>query len=259
MFARIFTKEEADALLPEIQRVLSQMRQARAELKEAQARLPEARGLERRALEEEVRFLLGSLEADARYLASLGVFLKDLDQGLVDFPGRVGGQVVFLCWKEGEPEVAHYHPLSGASPSASPSRKQPLPFPRRPAPAKSVQAPEVLLDEVVPPRQGLQVVPELVEEGFPHLGLPVKPLPRHLQEGAVVEGDVPPQVLKPPEGRRRPRVQVLPQAPHPLKPRLRLGLGEDVHPLKPPLEVLGDLLPEPLHQLHEGLVGHGRW
>lgn len=60
MFARIFTKEEADALLPEIQRVLSQMRQARAELKEAQARLPEARGLERRALEEEVRFLLGS-------------------------------------------------------------------------------------------------------------------------------------------------------------------------------------------------------
>ena len=53
MFARIFTKEEADALLPEIQRVLSQMRQARAELKEAQARLPEARGLERRALEEE--------------------------------------------------------------------------------------------------------------------------------------------------------------------------------------------------------------
>ena len=113
MFARIFTKAEADALLPEIQRVLSQMRQARAELKEAQARLPEARGLERRALEEEVRFLLGSLEADARYLASLGVFLKDLDQGLVDFPGRVGGQVVFLCWKEGEPEVAHYHPLSG--------------------------------------------------------------------------------------------------------------------------------------------------
>nr|WP_276325518.1 DUF2203 family protein [Thermus parvatiensis] len=102
---------------------------------------------------------MGSLEADARYLASLGVFLKDLDQGLVDFPGRVGGQVVFLCWKEGEPEVAHYHPLSGASPSAGPSRKKPLPFPRRPAPAKSVQAPEVLPDEVVPPRQGLQVVP----------------------------------------------------------------------------------------------------
>ncbi|MBW6394513.1 DUF2203 domain-containing protein [Thermus sp. SYSU G05001] len=113
MFARIFTKEEADARLPEIQRVLSQMRQARKELSEVQARLPEVRGLERRALEEEARFLLGSLEADARYLASLGVFLKDLDRGLVDFPSRVGGEVVFLCWQEGEPEVAHYHPLAG--------------------------------------------------------------------------------------------------------------------------------------------------
>ncbi|GAB5603650.1 DUF2203 domain-containing protein [Thermus sp. FJN-A] len=113
MFARIFTKEEADALLPELRRVLSQMRQARKELGEIQARLPEARGVERRALEEEARFLLGSLEADARYLTSLGVFLKDLDRGLVDFPARIGGEVVFLCWQEGEPEVAHYHPLSG--------------------------------------------------------------------------------------------------------------------------------------------------
>ncbi len=113
MFTRIFTKEEADALLPELRRVLGEMRQARRELLEAQARLPEARGVERRALEEEIRFLLGTLEADARYLASLGVFLKDLDRGLVDFPARIGGEIVFLCWQEGEPEVAHYHPLSG--------------------------------------------------------------------------------------------------------------------------------------------------
>ncbi|TBH20817.1 DUF2203 domain-containing protein [Thermus thermamylovorans] len=113
MFARIFTKEEADALLPELRRVLAQMRQAQRELREVQAQLPEARGLARRALEEEARFLLGSLEADARYLASLGVFLQDPERGLVDFPARIGGEVVFLCWQEGEPEVAHYHPLSG--------------------------------------------------------------------------------------------------------------------------------------------------
>jgi hypothetical protein len=113
MFTRIFTKEEADALLPELRRVLGEMRQAKAELLLAQSRLPEARGVERRALEEEIRFLMGTLEADARYLASLGVLLKDLDRGLVDFPARVGGEIVFLCWQEGEPEVAHYHPLSG--------------------------------------------------------------------------------------------------------------------------------------------------
>jgi hypothetical protein len=31
----------------------------------------------------------------------------------VDFPARVWGEIVFLCWQEGEPEVTHYHPLSG--------------------------------------------------------------------------------------------------------------------------------------------------
>lgn len=123
MFARIFTKEEADTLLPELRRVLVQMRQARKELQEVQSRLPEARGLERRTLEEEARFLLGSLEADARHLASLGVFLKDLDRGLVDFPSRVGGEVVFLCWQEGEPEVAHYHPLAGGFAERRPLRE----------------------------------------------------------------------------------------------------------------------------------------
>ncbi|GAA6734473.1 DUF2203 domain-containing protein [Thermus oshimai] len=132
MFARIFTKEEADALLPELRRVLAQMRQAKGELKDLQARLPEARGLERRRLEEEARFLLGALEADARYLASLGVFLKDLDRGLVDFPARVGGEVVFLCWQEGEPEVAHYHPLAGGFQDRRPLGPNPplLPEPR---------------------------------------------------------------------------------------------------------------------------------
>lgn len=129
MFARIFTKEEADALLPELKRVLAQMRQNRQDLQVAQARLPEARGLERRALEEEIRFLLGALEADARYLASLGVFLKDLDQGLVDFPARLGGEVVFLCWREGEPEVAHYHPLAGGF-----AQRRPLGEPNPPLP-----------------------------------------------------------------------------------------------------------------------------
>lgn len=123
MFARIFTKEEADALLPEIRRILAQMRQNRQDLQVAQARLLEARGLERRALEEEVRFLLGALEADARYLASLGVFLKDLERGLVDFPSRVNGEVVFLCWQEGEPEVAHYHPLAGGFAERRPLRE----------------------------------------------------------------------------------------------------------------------------------------
>ncbi|MER3451784.1 MAG: DUF2203 domain-containing protein [Thermus sp.] len=112
MFPRIYTKEEADQLLPELRRVLAQMREAKRGLEEALRRLPKARGLERKALEEEARFLKGSLEADLQYLSRLGVFLKDLEKGLVDFPARLEGQVVFLCWQEGEPEVLHWHPLA---------------------------------------------------------------------------------------------------------------------------------------------------
>lgn len=39
----------------------------------------------------------------------LGVILRDLDLGLVDFPARVGGVPIFLCWKSDEPEVAFWH------------------------------------------------------------------------------------------------------------------------------------------------------
>lgn len=35
--------------------------------------------------------------------------LRDLDSGLVDFPALIDGAEAFLCWKLGEPEVAHWH------------------------------------------------------------------------------------------------------------------------------------------------------
>ena len=39
--------------------------------------------------------------------------VKDLDQGLIDFYALAGDRLVFLCWKLGEREVAHWHPLDG--------------------------------------------------------------------------------------------------------------------------------------------------
>jgi hypothetical protein len=39
----------------------------------------------------------------------LGVQLKDLELGLVDFPSEQGGEPVLLCWQYGEPEVAYWH------------------------------------------------------------------------------------------------------------------------------------------------------
>jgi hypothetical protein len=40
---------------------------------------------------------------------SIGVQVKDLDIGLLDFPCEVGGEIVLLCWKMGESSIAHWH------------------------------------------------------------------------------------------------------------------------------------------------------
>jgi hypothetical protein len=42
-------------------------------------------------------------------IAATGVQVKDLDIGLLDFPCKVGGEIVLLCWKLGEPGITHWH------------------------------------------------------------------------------------------------------------------------------------------------------
>jgi hypothetical protein len=46
-------------------------------------------------------------------LTSLGVEVKDPDEGLVDFPALRRGETVLLCWKLGEDEIAYWHTLEG--------------------------------------------------------------------------------------------------------------------------------------------------
>jgi hypothetical protein len=40
---------------------------------------------------------------------AIGVQVKDLDIGLLDFPCMVNGEIVLLCWKMGEPTISHWH------------------------------------------------------------------------------------------------------------------------------------------------------
>ncbi|HVC91082.1 MAG TPA: DUF2203 domain-containing protein [Acidobacteriaceae bacterium] len=42
---------------------------------------------------------------------SIGVQVKDLDTGLLDFPCRLGDEIVLLCWKMGETEIRHWHTM----------------------------------------------------------------------------------------------------------------------------------------------------
>lgn len=64
-------------------------------------------------LTEEWEGLTQRLEEAVADLRSEGIEVKDLETGLVDFYALVGGEVVFLCWRRGEPHVGFYHTLAG--------------------------------------------------------------------------------------------------------------------------------------------------
>ena len=54
------------------------------------------------------------LDMGLRELQALDVVVRDLEQGLLDFPALRDGEEVYLCWLRHEPRVTHYHdPESG--------------------------------------------------------------------------------------------------------------------------------------------------
>jgi hypothetical protein len=53
--------------------------------------------------------LVEDMTRKIRELEDLGVQVKDLDFGLVDFPAEKYGESVLLCWRYGEPEVSYWH------------------------------------------------------------------------------------------------------------------------------------------------------
>lgn len=51
------------------------------------------------------------VEAVLLRMQQMGVEVKDAQQGLVDFRGLLGDRPAYLCWKDGEADVGHWHPL----------------------------------------------------------------------------------------------------------------------------------------------------
>ena len=49
-----------------------------------------------------VQSLRDEAESLIKVIVELGVALKDIEQGLVDFPAERDGRIVYLCWKQGE-------------------------------------------------------------------------------------------------------------------------------------------------------------
>jgi len=65
-----------------------------------------------------------ALEAELLGFHQMGVEVKDVAQGLVDFRGLVGDVPASLCWKDGEDDIVWWHPLEGGF-----AARRPLPQP----------------------------------------------------------------------------------------------------------------------------------
>lgn len=48
----------------------------------------------------------------ARAISELGIVIKDLDSGLIDFPALRDGRAIYLCWRLGEPRIAWWHEIT---------------------------------------------------------------------------------------------------------------------------------------------------
>jgi hypothetical protein len=120
--ARLFTVEQANEALESLRPIAERMVEHRRALTRAQVRQAElvtqiagnggdlSPGEVRDAAEEVAREVDGLADC-VRRLDEAGVQVKDLDEGLLDFPARRGDDDVLLCWKVGEPEVAYWHGL----------------------------------------------------------------------------------------------------------------------------------------------------
>lgn len=108
---RLFTIEEATDMIPTVDRLLGEMQNAAFELAILKERLSELNPhtVEARNSAQEVAFLVAQLQADKAELDRMGVHLKDVESGVVDFPSQLGAEVVCLSWEKGQSTITHYH------------------------------------------------------------------------------------------------------------------------------------------------------
>lgn len=118
----IFSIEQANAMLPLVRAITSDLTTLARDVVERRQRLasfakrkpstpsdPYADELAsmRQAVADDTQRLQEYIEE----LRRLGLEPKGALEGLVDFPAMIDGKLVYLCWKLGEPEVTHWHDL----------------------------------------------------------------------------------------------------------------------------------------------------
>ncbi len=120
MPSRFFTPDEANSALEDVRPAAERLVAVRARMRELegeQASLVNAIGgngggyaaSDLNAAQSELHGLVEAARACVQRLDELGVVVKDVDAGLLDFPAVRDGEEVELCWHVGEPTVAYWH------------------------------------------------------------------------------------------------------------------------------------------------------
>ena len=115
-----FTLAEAEALLPRITPLLEEIQRLRAEYLAGEEQLEalqeklQGNGHVSQPRAQEARVAMAQaaqgIERAVAAINALGVLVKDLETGLVDFPAQRQGREVYLCWRLGEPGIGWWHP-----------------------------------------------------------------------------------------------------------------------------------------------------
>lgn len=120
MAVKYFTREEAEALLPRVEPLLEELQRLRAIFLEHETslsafqekvmgngHLPPAEVVQEREAITETAERMDEILAE---INTLGILVKDLDMGLIDFPTLRHGREVYLCWRLGEEGIGWWHP-----------------------------------------------------------------------------------------------------------------------------------------------------
>ena len=110
---RIFTLSEASQLIPQLRTILAEageefgeMRRLNPQIQKVRDKVPldgfSPEGVPYVQAATRLLYLLNQVK-------EMGVYIKDIDKGLCDFPYMRHGRVVYLCWHLGEDAITHWH------------------------------------------------------------------------------------------------------------------------------------------------------
>jgi hypothetical protein len=138
---KIFTLDEAQSLLPVLESLLKRAIEGKQSAEEAESHLA---GLAQRIYlsggmrvnpvtvakqRAELESHMNQVKESVAEIDAIGVQVKDIDSGLLDFPFKLDDEVVLLCWRMGETVIEHWHTVesgfSGRQPVDDRFRRKP--------------------------------------------------------------------------------------------------------------------------------------